>query len=139
MPPGRRSALPPGTPRAKGQVQLALSRTIWGSSIIIYGGVKYSHEGGTESPFCRRTDALLLAAHELGGTPAKDTPPGVSIATAAGREYLKMLKPFQKSPLAESEDVASARAEIKAAIRARADVIYEQLLRWPQVQFEPQP
>jgi hypothetical protein len=83
-------------------------------------------------------DALLLAAHELGGTPAGDSPPGHHIATAAGREYLKMLKPFQKSPVAQLEDKASARKAITAAIQARADVIYEQLLKWPEVPFESQ-
>jgi hypothetical protein len=117
---------------------VCLSRKIWGKAIVVYGGVKYSHEGGTESPFCHRTDAMLLAAHELGGGPARDSPPGVYIVTAAGREYLKMLKPFQKSPLTEWEDFFNARKAIRAAIRARADVIYEQLLRWPDVAFGSQ-
>jgi hypothetical protein len=83
-------------------------------------------------------DALLLAAHELGGKRARDNPPGVHIVTAAGREYLKMVKPFQKSPLAEWEDIGSARAAIKIDIQARTDVIYEQLLRWPHVLFRSQ-
>jgi hypothetical protein len=73
-----------------------------------------------------------------GARPARDSPPGVYIVTAAGREYLKMLKPFQKSPLTEWEDKASAQKAITAAIRARADVLYEQLLRWPEVPFGSQ-
>jgi hypothetical protein len=105
---------------------------------MVHGGLNYSHEGGTESPFSRRLDALLLAAHEVGGTPAGDSPPGLYVASAAGREYLKMLKPFQKSPLTGWEDFVSARKAITAAIQARTDVIYQQLLSWPEVPFESQ-
>jgi hypothetical protein len=100
--------------------------------MYVWGGCNYSHEGGTESLFCHRMDALQLAAHELGARPAKDSPPGVHIVTAAGREYLKMLKPFQKSPLAEG---GGAGTGITRDIQALGDVIYEQLLRWPNVQF----
>jgi hypothetical protein len=77
-------------------------------------------------------DALQLAAHELGARPAKVTPPGLYVVTAAGRAYLKMLKPFQKSPLAEG---GGAGTDITRQIQALGDVIYEQLLRWPRVPF----
>jgi hypothetical protein len=49
-----------------------------------------------------------------------------------------MLKPFQKSPLAEWEDSDSAITAVRREIQARTDVIYQQLLRWPQVPSESQ-
>jgi hypothetical protein len=60
----------------------------------VYVGYNYSHEHGTESLFCHRMDAALLAAHELGARPATDSPPGVHVVTASGKEYLRMLPPF---------------------------------------------
>jgi hypothetical protein len=101
-----------------------LPKGIWQKKTNVYAGANYSHEGGTESLFCHRMDALQLAAHELEARPARDSPPGVHVVTAAGRDYFKMLKPFQKSPLAEWEDLACARAAIKIDIQARTDEIY---------------
>jgi hypothetical protein len=122
----------------EGRVQLNLPKEIWGKKITIYGGRYYSHEGGTESRFCRRMDALLLAAHECGAQQARDSPPGLYVATAAGKEYIQMVKPFRRPPLAEWEDFESRKEAIRKQIKARMGVIYEQLLRWPHEPFEVQ-
>jgi hypothetical protein len=135
---GPQKALPPGSHHARGEVKVTLPADIWGKRCKVYIGYNYSQDGGIESLFCHRMDAALLAAHELGGRQAKDSPPGVHVVTGAGKEYLKTLAPFQVSPLADGQDVASARKVIKKDIRARTDDNYEQLLRWPHIPFEQQ-
>jgi hypothetical protein len=62
----------------------------------------------------------------------------VHVVTTAGKEYFKMLQPFRASPLVKWEDFATAKAAITADIKARTDVVYQQLLRWPQVPFGSQ-
>jgi hypothetical protein len=123
-----------GAPTEKHLVQLRVR--IKGVSFTLYGGW-YSQEGGTESPFHVRRDALQLAAHELGAKRAKTSPRGVYINTAAGKEFFSNMRPFQKSKLAEWEDTAEAIKVITQDIELRTEEIYEQLLKWPQSPLAP--
>jgi hypothetical protein len=113
-----------------------LALPIKGRQFAVNGGC-YSKDGGTGSLFHYRRDALQLAAHELGARPARDSPPGVHVATAAGKEYLSKIRPFQKSKLTESEDVAQAIKILQQDIEFRMVEIYEQLLNWPQAPIAP--
>jgi hypothetical protein len=107
-----------------------------GTFCLVYGGI-YSTEGGADSLFHLRRDALQLAAHELGGKRAKSRGRGVTIVSAAGRHFLSKLRPFQKSKLAEWEDTAQAMQTLKQDIEFRMVEIFEQLLKWPQSPLAP--
>jgi hypothetical protein len=126
--------LPAGAPSKHAKVSLTLYMK--GTCKTAYGGF-FSQEGGTESPFHVRRDALLLAAHELGGRPGHNSKRGVSVTTAAGKDFLSKLEPFQKSKLNEWEDTAQAIGTLKQDIELRMVEIYEQLLEWPQSPLAP--
>jgi hypothetical protein len=104
----------------------------------VHGGY-WSQDGGAESQFHYRRDALQLAAHELGGRRAKSSPPGVYVVTAAGKEYFSRLRPFQQSPITEWQDTAEAITTLKQDIEFRMMEIYEQLLKWPKSPLVPLP
>jgi hypothetical protein len=115
-------------------VQLAIR--IKGRTHQVYGG-KYSQEGGADSLFHFRRDALQLAAHELGGRPAKTVPRGMYVVTAAGKDFFSKLRPFQESKVAEYRNIAQATETLKQDIEFRMVEIYEQLLKWPQSPLAP--
>jgi hypothetical protein len=123
-----------GAPGQKVHVQLGI--TVKGRRCKLYGGY-YSTEGGTESQYHLRRDALQLAAHELGGKRAMDSPRGVHIVTAAGKDFFSKLRPFQRSKLNEWEDTEEAAETLKQDIEFRMVEIYQQLLKWPQSPLAP--
>jgi hypothetical protein len=132
---GRLSALPLGALYSSNKPGVGIPSGPWGQRFTI-NAPRSSQEGGTESPYHHWRDALQLAAHELGARPASDKPPGVQVVTYAGKEYFRaVLLPFQRNQHLGGLDQARARAQIKAAIKARMREIHEQLMRYPQVPF----